>query len=77
MNPIDAYQKVAAIAIAAAAGACANLEPVDRAEGTAVRQAANGAIVGCATTPAGAPRAGIQQAPAAPQSTNPFCSRKT
>jgi hypothetical protein len=72
MNPIDAYQKMAAIAIAAAAGACANLEPVDRTEGTAVRQAANAAIVGCASNPAS-----LQQAtPAAAPQTNPFCSRK-
>ena len=71
MRPIDAYQTMAAIAVAAAAGACASLEAADRTEGTAVSQAVNGSIVGCASNPAS-----HGPAPARNPQLGPFCSRK-
>ena len=79
MRPIDAFQTMAALAIAAAAGACATPEPADRrtdmadgrSETTAVRQAVNGSIVGCASTPANPVTVSARQ-----QQVSPFCARK-
>ena len=73
----------AAIIVAAVVGACASSGALDHAPGsvvgqsangaqaTAVGQAVNGAIVGCATNPASNDDARTRQPHA-----SPFCSRK-
>ena len=62
----------AGIAVGIALGACASAGPPGASEGTAVRQAANGSIVGCGMNPATTDDVRFRQPHA-----SPFCSRKS
>ena len=72
MKSLVASRGLFVIGTVAIVGACASFAPADRVEGTAVREAARGAIVGCASNAATHDDAQSQR-----RNLSPLCSRKS